>query len=194
MRLRHGPIGRALPGTMPSLAADERAGYDAGADDGRPLPEGPDPAPAGDLRAAVGEVRAAVARVRAIVDDRTVSSGGELAGLAELLDTLDAGHATAVALVDRIETAGLAERKAGLPLEQVLALHTKATFGDRRFLVGAREVLRHLPNVKAAFDARGARVGAGPCDRVRGPPADGRAAPPARCRVRRPRRARASAS
>ncbi|HSK22778.1 MAG TPA: hypothetical protein VK906_06365, partial [Egicoccus sp.] len=34
-----------------------------------------------------------------------------------------------------------------------MALKTNATFGDRRFLTGAREVLRHMPNVRAAFDA-----------------------------------------
>ncbi|HSK23693.1 MAG TPA: DUF222 domain-containing protein [Egicoccus sp.] len=149
---RYEPIRRAFLAAMPALAADERAGYDCSDPDELP-PEGPDAAPAADLRAAVAEVRAALGRLRAIVDDRTVSAGGELAGLAELLDTLDAAHATAVALTDRIETSGLAERRAGLPLESWLALKTNAMFGDRRFLTGAREVLRHMPNVAAAFDA-----------------------------------------
>jgi hypothetical protein len=135
------------------LAADERAGYDAGrSDDGVPLPEGPDPEPVGDLRAAVAAARAALVEVHRIAAARGVSAGGELAGLAELVETLDRGHAAALALVDRIETAGLAERKAGLPLESWLGLKTRATFGDRRFLVGAREVLRHLPNVGRAFE------------------------------------------
>jgi hypothetical protein len=142
---------------MPTLAADERAGYDAGADDadggGVPWPEGRDPQPAGDLRAAVAAASAAIEQAHAIATTHGVSAGGELAGLAELLTVLDRGHAAAVALVDRIESQGLAERRAGLPLENVLALHTNATFGDRRFLLGAREVLRHLPNVKVAFDA-----------------------------------------
>jgi hypothetical protein len=162
---RYEPIRRAILDALPTLAADERAGYETGRDDDPvgadgpaggdgtvPVPAGPDPAPAGDLRAAVADVRAAVARLRAVVDERAVSSGGELAGLAALLAALDAGQATAVALVDRIESAGLAERKAGLPLESVLALRTNTTFGDRRFLTGVREVLRHLPNVHKAFD------------------------------------------
>ena len=140
----------ASPGI--DLAADERAGYDAGSDE-PPVPEGPDPVPAGDLRAAVAAARAALAEVHRIAAAHEVSSGGELAGLVELIETLDRGHAAALELADRIETSGLAERRAGLPLESLLGLKTRATFGDRRFLTGARDVLRHLPNVKAAFDA-----------------------------------------
>ena len=157
---RYAPVRRAILDAMPTLAADERAGYDPGADDsdkdevggGVRWPEGPDPQPAGDLRAAVGAARAAIEQAHAIATTQGVSAGGELAGLAELLTVVDRAQATAVALVDRIETEGLSERRAGLPLENVLALHTNATFGDRRFLIGAHEVLRHLPNVKAAFD------------------------------------------
>jgi hypothetical protein len=159
---RYEPIRRAILAAMPTLAADERADYDTGADDsdtdevggGRvPWPEGPDPQPVGDLRAAVATARAALLEVHRIASVRGVSGGGELAALAELVETLDRGHAAALELVDRIECEGLAERKARLPLENLLAVETNATFGDRRFLTGAREVLRHLPNVKAAFDA-----------------------------------------
>src|SRR5690554_3512241 len=96
--LRGGHVGGSV------LAADERAGYDVigPVDEGpAPLPTGPDPEPAPDIREAVAGVRAAVVRLRTIVDDRTVSAGGELGGLVELLATLDAAQATAVALTDR---------------------------------------------------------------------------------------------
>jgi hypothetical protein len=113
----------------PVLVADERAGYDAGADDaaggGVPWPEGPDPQPVGDLRAAVGVARAALLEVGRIAAVRGVSGGGELAGLAELVDTLDRGHAAALELVDRIESEGLSERRTGLPLENLLAVETR---------------------------------------------------------------------
>ncbi|MEX2503354.1 MAG: DUF222 domain-containing protein [Egicoccus sp.] len=146
------------------LAADGGAGYDAGpADgdgeaagaghDGVPAPDGPDPRPVGDLRAAVATAKEALDQVRRIAAAREVSGGGELAALTELVSTLDRGHSAALELVDRIECEGLAERRAGLPLESLLAMQTNATYGDRRFLTGARDVLRHLPNVRAAFDA-----------------------------------------
>ncbi|HSK22777.1 MAG TPA: hypothetical protein VK906_06360 [Egicoccus sp.] len=107
---RYEPIRRAIRAAMPTLAADERAGYETGepdAGDGVPLPEGPDPEPVGDLRAAVADAAVAIERAHAIATTHGVSAGGELAGLAELLAVVDRAQATAVALVDRIETSGL---------------------------------------------------------------------------------------
>ncbi|MFA9447184.1 hypothetical protein ACERMF_17665, partial [Egicoccus sp. AB-alg6-2] len=121
------------------VAADERGGYQGGAGgavadgpgagtaqtaDGGvvPPPSGPDPEPVGDLRGAVAQARAALLRVHRMACAEQVSCGGELAALSELVDTLDRGHAAALALVDRIESQGLAERRAGLPLASVLAM------------------------------------------------------------------------
>ncbi|MFA9429189.1 HNH endonuclease [Egicoccus sp. AB-alg2] len=107
----------------------------------------------GDLRLAIRHAAAAMERVRVLAADRAVSGNGELAGLLELLATADTCQAAVVELVDRIEDGSLAERRAGLPLEGLLALQSKATFGDRRFLHTVRDVLACMPNVKAAFHA-----------------------------------------
>ncbi|MFA9428985.1 HNH endonuclease signature motif containing protein [Egicoccus sp. AB-alg2] len=107
----------------------------------------------GDLRLAIRHAAAAVERVRVLAADRAVSGNGELAGLLELLATADTCQAAVVELVDRIEAGSLSERRAGLPLEGLLALQSKATFGDRRFLHTVRDVLACMPNVRAAFHA-----------------------------------------
>ncbi|MFA9430307.1 hypothetical protein [Egicoccus sp. AB-alg2] len=107
----------------------------------------------GDLRLAIRHAAAAVERVRVLAADRAVTGNGELAGLLELLATADTCQAAVVELVDRIEAGSLAERRAGLPLEGLLALQSKATFGDRRFLHTVRDVLACMPNVRAAFHA-----------------------------------------
>ncbi|MFA9430941.1 HNH endonuclease [Egicoccus sp. AB-alg2] len=102
---------------------------------------------------AIRHAAAAVERVRVLAADRAVTGNGELAGLLELLATADTCQAAVVELVDRIEAGSLSERRAGLPLEGLLALQSKATFGDRRFLHTVRDVLACMPNVKAAFHA-----------------------------------------
>jgi hypothetical protein len=153
------------------LLAGEGAGsYDAGA--GRPSPDaatgdarhdgsvgaaGDDPedrwdgeAADGDLRAAVRTAAAALREVRRLALD-TGARCGELGALIELLPALDAGHAAAVGLADRIESQDVAPRRAGLPLEALLAFQTRLTFGDRRTLFSVGTVLRRLPTLRAAF-------------------------------------------
>lgn len=71
----------------------------------------------------------------------------------DLTRALDRAHATAVGLTDRIERDGVAERRAALPLEGLLAMHSRMTFGDRRTLTTAAAELRTLPNLRAAFHA-----------------------------------------
>jgi len=105
----------------------------------------------GDLRRAIRIAAGAMERVRSLAADRRVTGGGELAGLIELLATTDVAQAAVVELVDRVESGQLAERRAGLPLEGVLAMQSRATYGDRRFLHTVRDVLTHMPNLKAAF-------------------------------------------
>ncbi|MFA9446405.1 DUF222 domain-containing protein [Egicoccus sp. AB-alg6-2] len=107
----------------------------------------------GDLRRAVHAVAVAAERALQLAADRRDSGGGEIAGLVELLAAIDTSQAAAVELVDRIQTDGLAERRAGLPLEGVLAMQSQATYGDRRFLQTARDVLASMPNLRAAFRA-----------------------------------------
>lgn len=70
----------------------------------------------------------------------------------DLLRTLDRGHASAVALTTRIERDGTSERRTGLPLEGLLAMSSRMTFGDRRTLSTVAATLRGMPHVRAAFD------------------------------------------
>jgi len=103
-----------------------------------------------DLRAAVRTAAAALREVRRLAFDAGASRG-ELGALIELLPALDAGHAAAVGLSDRIESQELAPRRAGLPLEALLAFQTRLTFGDRRTLLSVGTALRRLPSLRAAF-------------------------------------------
>lgn len=103
-----------------------------------------------DLRDAVSRARRAMADVLALSVDVSVS-GGELGALIELVGTLDVGHAAAVELTDQIETQGISERRAALPLEGLLAMRSRMTFGDRRALLTIAETLRGLPNLRQAF-------------------------------------------
>jgi hypothetical protein len=66
---------------------------------------------------------------------------------------LDLGHAAAVAITDTALADGLAERKAGLTFESLLALQTKATYTERGRLQRLAQLLRHLPHVRAAWHA-----------------------------------------
>lgn len=104
----------------------------------------------GDLRAAVRTAAAALREVRRLALDTRVGRG-ELGALIELLPALDAGHAAAVGLADRVEAQDLAPRRAGLPLEALLAFQSRLTFGDRRTLLSVGATLRRLPALRAAF-------------------------------------------
>jgi hypothetical protein len=104
----------------------------------------------GDLRAAVRSAAAALREVRRLALD-SGARRGEIGALIELLPALDAGHAAAVGLADRIESQDLAPRRAGLPLEALLAFQTRLTCGDRRTLLSVGTVLRRLPTLRAAF-------------------------------------------
>ncbi len=162
-----------LPGTRPSLVL--LAGEDAGSYDTDPVrppleavaaeagPERPAGAtedaaddswsgatPDGDLRAAVRTAAAAMRHVRRLALDAGPRRG-ELGALIELLPALDAGHAAAVGLAERVESQDLAPRRAGLPLESLLAFQSRLTFGDRRTLLSVGTALRRLPTLRAAF-------------------------------------------
>ena len=124
----------------PVIVREQGAGYDAGSAD--------------ELRSAVRDAAVALRRVRDLaVEDR--AHEGELGALVDLLATLDAGHAAAVAIADRAETRDLAPRRTGLPLEGLLAFQTRMTNGDRRTLLSVGATLRTMPRLQAAF-ARGA--------------------------------------
>jgi len=103
-----------------------------------------------DLRAAVRRAAAALRVVRDLALDQQ-EHPGELGALLELLPALDLGHAAAVDLAGRLERADTAPRRAGLPLEGLLAFQSRLTFGDRRTLLSVGAALRTLPNLRAAF-------------------------------------------
>ncbi|MFO7776962.1 MAG: hypothetical protein R6V28_01270 [Nitriliruptoraceae bacterium] len=74
----------------------------------------------GDLRAAVRTAAAALREVRWLAL-KTGASRGELGALIELLPALDAGHAAAVGLADRVEAQDLAPQRprSGLPVPRL---------------------------------------------------------------------------
>ncbi len=106
----------------------------------------------GALRDAIAEMARAAARVSALASDARVT-GGQLEGLLELLAVVDRGQQAAVTLTDQIETAGLAERSAALPLEGLLAMSSRLPHGERRALVRTAEQLRSMPRLAAAWRA-----------------------------------------
>lgn len=106
----------------------------------------------GELRTAVRAAAAALGEVRRLALESRATSG-ELGALIELLPALDAGAAAAVGLAERIESRDLAARRAGLPLEALLAFQSRLTFGDRRTLLSVGAALRRLPHLRAAFAA-----------------------------------------
>src|SRR6056297_1096404 len=83
--------------------------------------------PEGELRTAVRTAAAAMRHVRRLALDGGLGRG-ELGALIELLPALDAGHAAAVGLAERIESQDLAPRRTGLPLESLLAFQSRLTF------------------------------------------------------------------
>jgi len=104
----------------------------------------------GELRAAVRTAAVALREVRRLALEPGATRG-ELGALIALLPALDAGHAAAVGLAERIESRDLAPRRAGLPLEALLAFQSRLTFGDRRTLLSVGAALRRLPALRAAF-------------------------------------------
>ena len=147
-------IGRAHPGgdqasgALPSIAREHGGGYEAGGADGHD-----------DAGMTLGSKVAGLRRLaREVVElasdpDDAALEGGELSTLLSLLDVLEHANAAAVELTIRTRARGHVERAHGLPLEQLLALKTRATYGDRRTLLSAAEELPSLPNIRAAFRA-----------------------------------------
>jgi hypothetical protein len=130
------------------LAREHAASYDRTV---RPDHAGTaDPAPS--LRDAVRRVRGEVERVLALAADPRIE-GGELGALLDLLGALDLGHAAAVELTDRSLAAGLAERSASLPFDGLLALSSRATYGERGRLQRHARLLRTMPHLRAAVRA-----------------------------------------
>jgi hypothetical protein len=109
------------------------------------------------LRDAVRRLRGEVEQVLAAATDRSVA-GGELGALVDLLGALDLGHAAAIELTDHALANSLAERSAALPFDTLLALKTRATYGDRGRLQRHAQLLRTMPHLRAAV--RAGQVGA----------------------------------
>jgi len=105
------------------------------------------------LRDAAIALRGAARELLARVVDGSRPHGGELGGLLDLLAAIDTAQASAVELADQVLDRDTAERTAGLSLEALLAAHSRLTFGDRRTLTGLAELLRGMPNLRAAFQA-----------------------------------------
>jgi hypothetical protein len=103
----------------------------------------------GSLREEVRALRTQMDRVLAAATDRTIA-GGELGALVDLLGTLDLGHAAAIELTDHSLATSLAERSAALPFDTLLALTTRATYGDRGRLHRHTQLLRTMPHLRAA--------------------------------------------
>jgi hypothetical protein len=102
------------------------------------------------LRDAVGQLARAVQQVLELAVDGRVG-GGELGALLELLPALDLGHAAAVAITDTALQGSLAERKAGLSYDALLAMRTRSTATERGRLQRLARLLRHLPHLRTAY-------------------------------------------
>jgi hypothetical protein len=111
----------------------------------------------GSLREEVRALRTQMDRVLAAATDRTIA-GGELGALVDLLGVGDLVHAAAVELTDHALANSLAERSAALPFDTLLALKTRATYGDRGRLHRHTQLLRTMPHLRAAV--RQGQVGA----------------------------------
>jgi hypothetical protein len=123
---------------QPAVARETGAAYDAGA-------VGP------TLRDAVQAASTWLQRVLDLAADGRVE-GGELGALLDLLPALDRGHAAAVALTDTALATSLAERKAGINYDTLLAMRTRATYTERGWLQRLAQLLRRTPNLQAAYD------------------------------------------
>lgn len=82
-----------------------------------------------------------------------VVGGGELGALADLAALADTVQAAMVTVTARVESEMLAQRRAGLPLTDLLALDTRLTYGQRTGLVRAAAGLERMPALAAAFRA-----------------------------------------
>lgn len=105
------------------------------------------------LRDRIETADRAVREALTVATDPGQPSGGELGGLLHLLATIDRANALAVELTATAQRDGLSERSSGLPLDGLLSLQSRATYGDRRMLINAAEQLQTLPNLRAAFHA-----------------------------------------
>jgi hypothetical protein len=101
------------------------------------------------LRDAVRELARSAQRVLDLAVDGRVG-GGELGALLELLPALDLGHAAAVAITDTALSGSLPERKTGLNYDSLLATQTRATYTERGRLQRLAQLLRKMPNLRAA--------------------------------------------
>lgn len=101
------------------------------------------------LRDAVVQARAALVQVRELAAAATIG-GGELGGLVDLIEALDAGQAAAALLTARVQRHRLAPRTTGLTLESLLACQAPLPDTDRRRLQRTADVLRAMPQL---FDA-----------------------------------------
>jgi hypothetical protein len=119
-----------------------RSGDDTGAD-GEAGPS---------LRDEVRALRTQMDRVLAAATDRTIA-GGELGAMVDLLGVGDLVHAAAIELTDHALANSLAERSAALPFDTLLALKTRATYGDRGRLHRHTQLLRTMPHLRAAVRA-----------------------------------------
>ncbi len=134
------------------LATDTDAdrGADRGADTGAGA--------CGGLRDRVHRLQREARALLGVVSDPAVA-GGELGALVDLASVVDSVQAAMVALTGRAETGMLAQRRAGLPLVEVLAITTRLTLAERRGLVRAAAGLERMPALAAAVVA--GLVGAG---------------------------------
>jgi hypothetical protein len=127
----------ATAGNVAVLAAEAVPVYDPGA-------VGP------GVRDAVREAGRWLARVVDLTAQAT-HDGGELGALLDLLEVIDTAQAAAVALTDLSLADSLAERHTGLSFDSLLALRSKATYGERGRLQRLARLLRHTPHLKAAW-------------------------------------------
>ena len=127
----------------PSDNGEEYAGcHDAG--------QGPDAAQA-SVRDAARDMTRAARRLVEVATAEGRPEGGELGALLDTLQALDVTQAAAVALTGQAQSRSTAERSAGLPLEQLLAMQSRLTGGDRRMLQSVAETLRTMPHLTRAF-------------------------------------------
>jgi hypothetical protein len=115
--------------------------------------------PAGTaIRSQIRDLQARVRDLQAAVDD-PAGTGGELGALVDLARMADSVQAVMLALTARIEAELLAQRRSGLPLDELLGLQTRLTSAERRGLLRTASALERMPHLAAAV--RAGLVGAG---------------------------------
>jgi hypothetical protein len=128
------------------------------------------------LRTRVRDLQAEARQLLRAASEAPVA-GGELGALADLAALADTIQATMVAVTGRIESGMLAQRRAGLPLIELLGLATRMTLTERRSLLRTTAQLEQFPALSSAM--RTGLVGAGETRAVLGAcrrlNADGRA-------------------